>query len=133
MRAFLDTNILLYDLDSRDNVRQPIAGRLIAKLGGSAVISTQVLQEFFNGAVKKMGLSAEHAQTLTQIHARLQVVDSNTALVLSAIEISIESQVSIWDALIIRAAEVSGCKVLYSEDMNHGQDIRGVRIENPFV
>ena len=119
-------------MDSGDTVRQQIAERLIANLGGSAIISTQVLQEFFNGAVNKMGFSADKARTLAQIHARLQVVDSNADLVLSAIEISIESQVSIWDALIIRAAEISGCKVLYSEDMNHGQTIRGVRIENPF-
>ena len=96
------------------------------------MISTQVLQEFYNVALKKLQLPPTAARQITESYARLEVVPSDRALVLEAISISINAQVSIWDALMIRAAEISRCKVLYTEDMNHGQVVRGVRIENPF-
>lgn len=70
---------------------------------------------------------------MTESYSKLEVVPSDRQFVMEAIMIFIGSQISIWDALIIRAAEVSGCKVLYSGDKNHGQVIRGVKIINPFA
>jgi predicted nucleic acid-binding protein len=134
-RVFLDTNILLYadDQDAGDKQRQ--AQDLLAPLmaSGHAVVSTQVLQEFFAVATRKLRLAPEWARERVENLARLDVVLLRPELILSAIDLHRLRSISFWDALVIRAAAVAGCTRLLSEDLQHGQRIDGVRIENPFL
>ncbi len=72
------------------------------------------------------------ARGLVHAFRRYEVVTVSPDLIESAIEISILHPLSFWDSLIIAAAETTSCGVLFSEDLSHGQVVRGVRIENPF-
>lgn len=131
---FIDTNIIVYANDSRDKAKQERAIEIIARAmrDGTGVVSTQVLQEYANVALGKLGQS--HQVVLRQIILleRLKVVVSTPALVRRAVELSGLHQVSLWDAAIIAAAEVSGCDRLLSEDMGGGRFYGSVQAVNPF-
>jgi predicted nucleic acid-binding protein len=134
-RTFLDTNVLLYAEDARDPDKQRRAQDVIRGLVGAscAVVSTQVLQEFFVIATKKLKLSASAAQTCVANYSQLDVVIIQPALIISAIELHRLHSVSFWDALVVRAASESGCTRLLSEDLQHERLFDGVSIENPFI
>lgn len=134
-RSFLDTNIVVYASDADAGSKRPIAIALLAdglrsKMG---VISTQVLQEYFNAATRKLGVPAADARRTMEQLARLDVVQVKPALIFEAIDCHRLNGISFWDALIVRAAVGAGCAVVYSEDLGQGQVIDGVRIENPFA
>jgi predicted nucleic acid-binding protein len=109
------------------------AFNIISKLSeNGGIISTQVLQEFYNIATKKLGLSKENAKILLERLSECFIVHKNSVLdILHAIEISIKTQFSFWDSLIISAALAEGCSYLYSEDLNSGQSVEGLIIKNP--
>lgn len=135
LRTFLDTNVFLYFDDPRDPVKNQKALDLIkqhlsAKTG---VISLQVLQEYFVNATGKLKLAAELAKQRVEVFARLQVVEPKVADILAAIDLHRLYGFSFWDSLILCCAKQSGCRILLSEDMQHGQVIEGVRIVNPFL
>ncbi len=132
-RIFIDSNILVYSIDDNEPKKQSVANRIIWQLAeDGGTISTQVLQEFYNIATKKLGLSKEQVKELIERLADCFTVHKNSvADILRAVEISIRTQFSFWDSLIISAAIAEGCMVLYSEDLSHGQVVDGVRIENP--
>ena len=98
----------------------------------SAVISTQVLQEFFVIATKKLKLTAEAAQDSVATYAQLDVVIVQPALITSAIQLHRLHSISFWDALIVRAAADAGCAKLLSEDLQHQRAFDALVIENPF-
>ena len=133
MLHFFDTNIVLYAVDTSD-WRGPIAFDLLSKhtLEKTAVVSTQALQETYHNAVRKFGVQPEEARKYVERLATLHVVDSDANFVISAISLAQTAQLSIWDSLIIAGAARAGCGVIYTEDLNHGQIISGVRIVNPF-
>lgn len=58
---------------------------------------------------------------------------TDSELGVQAARTSVDQQISVWDAMIVEAAAVTGCRVLVTEDLHHGQVIRGVRVENPFL
>jgi predicted nucleic acid-binding protein len=97
------------------------------------VVSTQVLQEYFVAATTKLGLSPAVARENVERFARLDVVLVRPELILGAIDLHQLNKVSFWDALVVRCASATSCSVLLSEDLNHGQVIDGVRVENPFL
>jgi predicted nucleic acid-binding protein len=97
------------------------------------VISTEVLQEYFNAATRKLGVPAADARRTMEQLARLDVAQVKPALIFEAVDCHRLNGISLWDALIVRAAVGAGCAVLYSEDLGHGQTIDGVRIVNPFA
>ncbi len=135
MRRFLDTNVLLYadDLDAgekRDRAQQILRDTLSS---GEGVVSTQVLQEFFVISTRKLGTEAATTRRKIELLARMDVVRIDLGLILSAIDLHRLHSFSFWDALIVRAAVLGGCSILLSEDLQHGQLIDGVRIENPFL
>ncbi|PZS10785.1 MAG: PIN domain nuclease [Acidimicrobiales bacterium] len=101
---------------------------------GELVLSTQVLQEFYVTATRKLPnpLPLAQAADAVQDFAGFPVVPSDARLVLAAVEISRSAQLSLWDALLIEAARTAGCDRILTEDLNHGATIGGVRIENPF-
>lgn len=135
-KVFFDTNILVYSADVSDARKQKIATALIKDAidSGNGVISTQCLQEFFNVAQKKLNISKEAAKEYVEFFAdNLPVIEISVPLILSAVDISIKSQFSFWDSLILSAADDTGCATVYSEDLNNQQIVGGARIQNPFA
>lgn len=136
-RVFLDTNLLVDLFDDDAPVKQTRAREILdARVrDGQAVISTQVLQEFYVAVTRKLErpLPEEDAEAAVRQLSHLPTVQIDAPLVLSAIATSRSSRISLWDALILQAAAVAGCESLLSEDLHPGQTIEGVRVENPFV
>lgn len=131
--VFLDSNILGYCADDHEPERQQLCRRHLHDLrsAGRAVISTQVLQEFFVTGTGKLGLSVPHARRLVSEFRRLPTVTVTPDLVEQAIDCHQSDRIAFWDALIIVAAASAGCGTVLTEDMNPGQTIRGVRIVPP--
>ena len=98
----------------------------------NGVVSTQVAQEFFVIATKKLGVDPLAAKRVFELLAELEFVILDLELITQAIDCSILSKISFWDALIVVSARASGCKTLLSEDLSHAQLINGVRVHNPF-
>jgi predicted nucleic acid-binding protein len=134
-KAFLDANILVYAQDRDSPAKRRRSRELIAALAeaGTGVISTQVLQEFYVAATRKLGVAPLAAKGVLQTFKVFEIVQTSPDLIADAIDCSVLNGVSFWDALIVVAAAASGCTVVYSEDLNPGQTIQGVRIENPFA
>jgi predicted nucleic acid-binding protein len=136
MRVFVDTNVWVYAADHRDLAKQQQALAVVRSGAGSdVVVSAQVLGEFFDVTTRKLAerVATDDAQALVSEMAQLPVVPVDVRLVLAAIAGAAQWQLSYWDALIVAAAETSGCDVVLSEDLAHGRRYGSVRIENPFL
>jgi predicted nucleic acid-binding protein len=133
--AFLDTNILLYADDGAESVKREQAQTLIRRVlrDGNGRISLQVLQEYFAVATRKLGIEASMARRRVELYARMDVVRLEPNDLLAAIDLHRLHQFSIWDALILRAAMISGCRVLYTEDLQAGFRLDSLSIVNPFA
>jgi len=130
----LDTNVVVYASDHNSPDKQRIARDLVntcSKMDPPCV-STQVLQEFYSVAIKKLGMDPQMAFMLVKSFRAWKIVRTDTDDVENAIAASIRWQISIWDALIIVAAQKAECPVVYSEDLNDGQNYGSVKIVNPF-
>jgi predicted nucleic acid-binding protein len=132
---FVDTNILIYAHDISAGQKHGRAKELMRDLwhSGDGCLSIQVLQEFYVNVTQKVTkpLSAEAA---AQIIADLSVWEVHCPKmedVLDAIRLQQRYQISFWDAMIISSAQKLGCKILWSEDLNDGQDYGGVVVRNP--
>ena len=134
-KVFLDTNVVVYAMDTREPAKQARARALIASLDTETlgVISTQVLCEAYNVATTKLGIEPLAVKQILLRFERLEVVAMTSELVRQAIDCSILNTLSLWDAMIVAAAASAKCETLWTEDMNPGQVILGVRIENPFA
>ena len=134
MRRFIDTNLLIYSDDSAYPDKQETATSLLATLrsSGTGVLSIQVLQEYFSIATRKLGVDVPVAQRRMTLFAGFDVVIPSVELLNAAVDLHRLRSLSWWDALVVQSAISAGCSVLLSEDMQHGEVISGVRIENPF-
>jgi predicted nucleic acid-binding protein len=134
-RTFLDSNVLVYSDDPRDPAKQQTALNLIKTYlrRRTGVVSLQVLQEYFVSATGKLKLDAELARRRVEVFAKFHVSEPTVSDILAAIDLHRLHGFSYWDALILRMAKQAGCRLLLSEDMQHGQEIDGVRIVNPFL
>jgi predicted nucleic acid-binding protein len=132
-KVFIDTNILVYQMDRRNLKKRNTCRKLVreAAANGEAVISTQVLQEFFVVATKKLGLDPIITKSIMHTFENMEVVTIGKDSISEAIDASIQYRLSFWDALILTAAENAKCEILYSEDLNEGHVMRNVRIVNP--
>jgi predicted nucleic acid-binding protein len=132
-KVFLDTNILVYAQDQDSPVKRRRSREVIAALAqsGTGVISTQVLQEFYVTVTRKLGVAPLAAKRVLQTFKIFEIVQASPDLIERAIDCSVLNTISFWDALIVAAAASSGCAIVYSEDLNPDQTIRGVRVENP--
>lgn len=134
MTAFVDTNVLVYAVDTGEPAKRERALAVLAeRADGGLMISTQVLLEFYATVTRKLAHPLDDAATAIERLARWPVVPADVELVKSAIEISEGSRLSVWDGMIIAAAAAGGCATLLSEDLSHDQRIAGVLIENPFA
>ncbi len=133
--AFFDTNVLVYADDASLPEKQDRAITLFAEhiRSGTAVVSLQVLQEYFVAATRKLKVTPELAQRKVEILARGRVVRFEANDVIAAIELHRLRQISFWDALIFHAARSAGAALLYSEDFQPGMILGGVRVVNPFA
>lgn len=136
-RSFFDTNVLLYLFDNREPDKKAAAQELIQKEveADRASLSTQVLQEFYVNATRKLAfpLSPEEAGARVRDFSRLPLVQVDVPLILAAIARSQRMSFSLWDAMIVEAALKAGADRLLTEDLQHGQVIEGMSVENPFL
>jgi predicted nucleic acid-binding protein len=134
-RVFLDTNVLIYadDLDAGDRRARAreVLGQVMGQ--GNGVLSTQVLQEYFSVATRKLGIDPVAARRRVELLATLDVVQVDVPMILSAVDLLRLHAVPFWDALIVRAAQGAGCRTLLTEDLQHGQVFENVRVEDPFA
>jgi len=135
-RVFVDTNIWVYAVDAsephkRDRARAAIAPRADAHV----TISSQVLSEFHTVVTRKLEspLSEEQAAQMVDRLSQLPVVPVDGDLVIRAIAGSRSWGISLWDAVVIRAAEVAGCGLVLSEDLADGATYGSVRVSNPLA
>ena len=137
MRTFFDTNIIVYLFDDDAIDKKEKASTLFQKeaYAGTALLSTQVLQEFYVVVTKKLQVPLEPdvAEGVVRNLSLLPVIGIDSEKILSAIGKSQRMQLSFWDALIIETAIAGGAVRLLTEDLQHGQNIDGLRIENPFI
>ena len=134
-KVFLDANVLVYAQDAKSPGKQRKSRQIIAELAesGGGVISTQVLQEFYVAATRKIEVPPLAAKGVLKTFAVFETVLVSPHLIHEAVDCSILNQISFWDALILAAAASAGCTVVYSEDLNPGQTILGVTVRNPFA
>jgi predicted nucleic acid-binding protein len=134
-RCFIDTNILVYTHSTDEPIKQRKALDLLHDLHKSAagVISTQVLQEFANIAIKKLHLPPQTLREQLLFWEQFEVIHITPTIIHTALDIHQARQLSFYDALIRASAQVANCTVLYSEDMNAGEIIGGVKLVNPFA
>ena len=136
-KYFIDTNIFVNSFDDSQPLKKEQALALIREAleTGAGIISTQVIQEFLNVAVQKFAvpMKIEDAREYLRLVLNpLRQVYPDLALYESCLELQAETRCSFYDALILAAAIRGGCKVLYSEDLQDGQALRGVKIMNPY-
>lgn len=134
-RSFLDTNVLVYTDDGDEPEKQAAALDLVEqlRLAGSGVVSTQVLQEYFVIATRKLAVPGAIARRKVELLARFEVVLPDVELVLAAIDLNRLHEISFWDALIVSAAKAANCATLYTEDLQGGASLAGLEIVNPFA
>ncbi len=137
-RFFLDTNVFVYSFDPTAAAKNRRATQLIREAVSTrkGIVSYQVVQEFFNLALRRfadpMSL-AEAEQYLSVVFRPLLAVQSSPALISEALRLTGRYRLSWYDSLIVAAALESGCEVLYSEDLQHGQRFGQLKVENPFA
>jgi predicted nucleic acid-binding protein len=132
--SFIDSNILIYaeacDEPQKQSVSLALLRRL--KLSASGVLSTQILQEYANVALRKMRLDANHVRKQLGAHQQFEIVQVTPAIIHGALDLHQTRSLSFYDALVVQAAIVAGCDTLYSEDLNAGEIMGGVKVVNPF-
>ena len=131
---FMDTNVLVYLFDADSPGKQARAQELLREEWDRLVVSVQVLGEFYVTVTRKLGtpLPADTAAQAVDAFCRLKVEAIHPAMVRTAVSRSQSTRLSYWDALIVESALSSGAGVLFTEDLQHGQEIDGLRIVNPF-
>lgn len=134
---FIDTNIFICQLEGLDEIKVAAARRLIHNgvETKDACISFQVVQECLNTALRKseIPLSVDEMRTyMDNVLEPLFRVPASIPLYKRALGVQARYGYSFYDSLIVAAALDAGCNRLYSEDMQDGQRIEGLTIENPF-
>ncbi len=135
-KIFVDTNVLIYAHDVDAKAKHETAKRVLHRLWSerTGVLSLQVLQEFYVNVTRKIAnpLSKESARLVVSTYTTW-CIETTPAEIASAFRIEDESRIGFWDALILASAAKSGADRILSEDLNAGQTISGVLIQNPFA
>ncbi len=134
VKAFFDTNVLLYMYSGVDRTKQARATELFRRFTRSSrlLLSTQVVQEFYVAGSRKLGIPHGELREAAEALMELPLVTVAPAHIRSAIRAEEQHTISFWDALILAAAESGGAEVLYTEDLNDGQRYGAVTVRNPF-
>jgi predicted nucleic acid-binding protein len=135
VKTFVDSNILIYAHDLDAGPKNTKAANILESLWEEnlGVLSTQILQEFYVNATRKIAhpLPRNSARAVVELYS-VWCVETTPAELASAFRIEDDARISFWDALIVAAALKSRAERILSEDLNPGQRITGLRIENPF-
>lgn len=135
-KIFVDTNVLVYGHDVDAGQKHQIAQGLLFDLWNNrtGVLSVQVLQEFYVTVTRKLihPLSAKEARNIIRNYLNWQIEINDSLSVLNASRIEENYKVSFWDALIVAAASKANVSKILTEDLQSGQVIEGIVIENPF-
>jgi predicted nucleic acid-binding protein len=135
-KTFIDTNVLIYAHDIDAHAKRQIARQVLQELWRekTGLLSMQVLQEFYVNVTRKIPspLSKESARLVVSSYA-IWSMETTPTEILAAFRIEDVSRIGFWDALIISSAAKSGASRILSEDLNAGQRIAGILVENPFV
>ncbi|GGG98577.1 PIN domain-containing protein [Silvibacterium dinghuense] len=132
---FLDTNILVYAWDSGSPAKQRVARELLTRaIAGEMMISAQVLGEFTATLLHKLRpqVAAQEVKLLLGVLEPIRRVATDAATVRRALDAHLEYGLHFYDGMIVAAAELGGCRRIFSEDLNAGQSYFGVTVENPF-
>ncbi len=136
-RDFIDSNVLVYAHSRASAEKRDRASALIDELwdSGMGCVSIQILQEFFVTVTTKVPqrLSIAEASEVIETYSRWTVHSPEPGDLLSAIDIVERSRISFWDAMVIQSAKRLGCRIVWTEDLSHGQSYAGVTVRNPFV
>ncbi len=134
-RSFIDTNVLIYAEASDVPAKQRTALDLLKRLYEEAlgVLSTQVLQEYCNVALKKLRLPVQHVRAQLDLYQQFEVIQVTPAIIQAGLDLHQTRSVAFYDAIIVASAQIAGCNVLWTEDMNAGESVGGLRIINPFA
>lgn len=135
MAAFLDTNILVYVADERDMIKHDRATSLIEDAldgVGEYWISAQVLAEFSNVALKKLAFEPKLVEEYVDVFKDIHTVRPDAALVKRALQIKGRYGIQFYDAMMVAAAERSGCDEILTEDLADGQFYVDIQAHNPF-
>lgn len=132
---FFDSNLLCYTDDADDPVRRQRALDLwkSSRQAGLAVISIQVLQEYYAVVTRKFGVDPVIAIEKLRLFQRAQIMVPDANDVIDAARLSVEHKLSFWDSMIVTSALKADCSRLYSEDLQHGRRFAGLEILNPFA
>src|ERR1035441_8933833 len=135
-KVFVDTNILIYAHDADAKSKNDLAKRALSELWSqrTGVLSIQVLHEFYINVTRKVSspLPKDQARKVVSSYA-LWCVETAPAEISMAFQIEDEARIGFWDALIVASAVKAGASRILSEDLNPGQIVAGVTIENPFA
>jgi len=135
-KTFIDTNVLIYAHDRDALQKYEIAKTILRELWSqrTGVLSIQVLQEFYVNVTRKIAtpLPKDLARGVVNSYA-IWCLETTPAEISAAFQIEDESRINFWDALIVSSAVKSGATRILSENLNAGQRIAGIPIENPFV
>lgn len=137
-RFFLDTNVFVYSFDASAPAKARRATELIrrAVATGKGIVSYQVVQEFFNVALRRFAQPmtvAEAERYLATVFRPLLAVHASQSLYLEALRLCERYRLSWYDALIVAAAIEGQSSLLLSEDLQHGQRFDDLRVQNPFL
>ncbi len=136
-KVFVDTNILIYAYDLDAGEKNVISAAILRDLweNGMGVISTQVLQEFYVNVTRKIEthLTKSQARGIIESYLVWPVEVNDARTVLAASEIEERNRLSFWDAMIVASACRANAEKILTEDLNPGQEIEGILIENPFA
>jgi predicted nucleic acid-binding protein len=136
-KIFVDTNILIYAHDLDAGHKNIISIDIMRDLWENriGIISTQVLQEFYVNVTRKIEnpLPKSQARGIIESYLAWPVELNDSRTVLAASEIEERHMLSFWDALIVASARNAKAEKIFTEDLNHGQEIEGILIENPFA
>lgn len=133
-RCFIDTNILIYAESQDEPVKQRIALDMIRHLRFErlGVLSTQVLNEYIQVSLRKLGLPHAHIREQLHCYRQFDLATVTPDTIELALDLHQSHALRYWDALIVASAHIAGCAVLLTEDMGTGQVLAGVKLVNPF-
>ncbi|HEX2464774.1 MAG TPA: PIN domain-containing protein [Thermoanaerobaculia bacterium] len=132
---FVDTNVLLYAVSTAPRERSKNERALAILDDHDLAVSVQVLQEFYVQATRSSRsdpLTHQQATALVESWLRFRVQETTIDLLRNALSTKERWNLSYWDAAVVEGARLAGCRILLTEDLQHGADFAGVRVENPF-
>jgi predicted nucleic acid-binding protein len=136
-KCFVDTNVFVYYRDASEPEKQAVADDLLAKLWGDRLGRTgvQVLTEYYVTVTRKLSPGLSRVEAWRDVNSLLawNPVPLTARLLTEAKELEGSFSLSWWDALIVATASAADCEILFSEDLQHGQVIDSVTVQNPFL